>query len=134
MIKNKSIKVLLVDDNEATNNYNKRLIMSMGLSEDIHSEINGQKGLDYILNCKDEYLPAVIFLDINMPVLDGFGFLLGYRSLDESKRKSIIVLMLTTSILEDDKVKCNAIKDIKEYLSKPLNKLTLREIWNKYFD
>ncbi|NQY10427.1 MAG: response regulator [Flavobacteriales bacterium] len=70
-------EILLVEDNETTSFLNVRLLVKMEISDKITVRNNGEKGINYLIDLKkngDNYL-GVIFLDIKMPVMDGFYFL-----------------------------------------------------------
>ena len=69
--------VMLVDDNDTDNFINKRVIELTGFANDIIVKNSGKSALEYLENEKDnlEKLPDLIFLDINMPMLDGWEFL-----------------------------------------------------------
>lgn len=87
---------------------------------------NGQEAADSLShNIESGQLPELILLDINMPVLDGWGFL---NTFQEMKLKSIPVVMLTSSINPEDIEKAQQHQLVKGFLSKPLNKDKLDEI------
>ncbi|MFT4602758.1 MAG: CheY-like chemotaxis protein [Arenicella sp.] len=126
-------KVLLVDDNEASNNYNKRLILSLDLADQVSAVLNGQKAFDYIELCDVTNLPNVIILDINMPVTDGFEFLKLYDSLEDLKKKNIVIVMLTTSSNPIDRLKTDDMENVAHVFNKPLLKDNLIGLWEKFF-
>jgi CheY-like chemotaxis protein len=77
--------------------------------------------------------PDLIFLDINMPVMDGWEFMQVYHKLDENKKGNKVIVMLTTSINPDDKLKASLISEITDFKSKPLFPDNLEELVKKYF-
>ena len=126
--------VLLIDDDEITNFINEDLIRVMGITRRILIAKNGQEGIDILKKqCQDEtYCPVLIFLDINMPVMNGFEFLEEYQQLDLPNHPSMILVMLTSSDNEKDvdRIKQSTVVD---YLRKPLTKENLRGILEKHF-
>ena len=125
--------VLLVDDNEATNNFNKRLLSALDLTDNVQIALNGKEALDHIVSCKKDELPSLILLDINMPMMDGFQFLEAYKELEEKKKGSIVIMMLTTSIAEEDKNRAEKYGDVAGYLNEPLSPQGFQDIWDKHF-
>ncbi len=76
--------VLLVDDDHIFNYLNERIIQRMGFSDEIHSARNGQEAID-LLNrylSGSSSLPDIIFLDLNMPVMDGFAFIEAFKRMN----------------------------------------------------
>ncbi|MFC6997971.1 response regulator [Rufibacter roseus] len=113
-------RVLLIEDDEITTFLNQTIISSTGVSEDLVSAANGQEGLEYLLSLPavDEF-PNLILMDLNMPVLNGFGFLEEYQKLEFSKSASTKIVVLSTSTHDND------LRQIKElgvttFLEKPL--------------
>lgn len=71
---------MLVDDDDSTNYLHKIIIEEMRITEQISIARNGQEALDKISDhIKDDQCLDLIFLDINMPVMDGFEFLQEYN-------------------------------------------------------
>ena len=134
---NKLDCVLLIDDDEATNFYH-TVILEDELSDVyIQSVRSAHEGLDY-LQCKGEYearpQPGIIFLDINMPGLDGWGFLAKYSELSREIHKRSIVVMLSTSINPDDRERASSIPAVKEFLNKPLTPEVFWKVVNENFN
>ena len=125
--------ILLIDDDEATNNLNMMVLKSFKAAKKIEIAWNGKKGIDYINSCAKEDLPELILLDINMPFMDGFEFLEAYKSLEESRKKGVKLIMLTTSKNPKDLARAESIPELQEVIEKPLMRSKVAEIWNKYF-
>jgi CheY-like chemotaxis protein len=127
--------VLLVEDDPITNYINRRLINKTGVVTEIHAALNGYEALQWI---KDRIRnnkggPNLIFLDINMPVMDGFEFLEHFRELDFPDKEKTVIVMLTTSTHIRDMDKLGSFGN-SEILSKPLNEEKLLAITHKYFN
>lgn len=124
---------MLIEDDQITNFINQRLIKKLIFSSQVYSALNGHEGLEYIKECliKNEEIPDLIFLDINMPVMDGFEFLEEFQKFNLSK-KSIIIMLTTSSHIKDmDKLFHSVNSDI---IAKPLTEEKLIRIIHKYFD
>lgn len=128
---------MLVDDDEATNFLHKMVLKKSGICDEIHTALNGKEALDYVL-AKGKYesrtKPNIIFLDINMPVMDGWEFIESFKSLDDNIKKDIMIAMLTTSFNPDDRIKAEAIPEITIIRNKPLSYDAIAEIEKIYTD
>jgi CheY-like chemotaxis protein len=75
-----------------------------------------------------ELLPEIIFLDINMPVMDGFQFLKEFDSYGDVVKKTCNIIMLSSSISPRDVERASDDDNIKLYLNKPLSSKYLKNI------
>ena len=75
--------------------------------------------------------PDIIFLDINMPVMDGYQFLEEYELLKPNQKLNKVVVMLTTSTREFDIVRANINIEVNNYQIKPLTEDKVFEIINQ---
>lgn len=129
-------RVILIDDDVNMNFYNEIIIKDTGICTDIIDFQNGKQALDYLKNeAESEYLKrTIIFLDINMPIMNGWDFIEEYTKLPENQKASAVVTMLTSSLNLDDLNRSKQYEDIKEYVNKPLQKEKVVEIVKKYVD
>jgi CheY-like chemotaxis protein len=135
-MKQKLDKVLLIDDSDADNFIHERVIKKAGVANNIIIQKSGPDALEYLATmAKDgSYpVPELVFLDINMPGMNGWEFLEQYEKLPQSQKAQIIVCMLTTSISEVDKKKAEKVPQIKSYQHKPLSHEMLMEILQVFF-
>ncbi len=107
-----------------------RAIKKNNFSEEILSLEGAQDALDYLLEHADmeDALPEIIFLDIRMPGLDGFDFLDRFEKLPDGAKKRIIIIMLTSSLNEDDHKKAMNNKFVRQFINKPLSPEELNNI------
>ncbi len=126
---------MLVDDNHDDNFFHKREI-----NKDNHEIIvivknTGLEALEYLKTKKDaiESHPDLIFLDINMPGMNGWEFLEEYNKLVKELQSQVIIIMLTTSDNPDDENKAKKYSFVSDYIIKPLTKERLNEIATRYF-
>ena len=124
--------VLLVDDDSATNYIHTFIMKDAGFAEHIKIAENGQEALDYLNANKDsEYVrPNLIFLDVNMPIMNGLEFLEHYNQLEKELQSEMMVVMLTTSLNPQDKVTAESNERVSHFLNKPLTIEMLRELQN----
>ena len=100
--KSKNKVVMLIDDSEIDNYINEMIIKSAGFSESVyvHSGAVGSleffKNMESLKNVSAELLPSFLFLDINMPIMDGFQFLDEFNNFSEKIKQQIKIVILTT--------------------------------------
>ncbi|MFT5338049.1 MAG: CheY-like chemotaxis protein [Luteibaculaceae bacterium] len=128
-------RTLLIDDDEPTNFYNEHIINQSGLVNEVMALQSGGSALEYLTTEVDgEYpKPDLIFVDINMPAMNGWEFLDEYEKLDPKHKGTVIVMMLTTSLNPDDEGKAKNFGSIKGFKRKPLNQNTLQDIIEHHF-
>ncbi|HEV3413368.1 MAG TPA: response regulator [Puia sp.] len=126
--------VLLIDDDEPTNFLNKLTLEQAGCARYIRIAPGGRAGLDYLRgNPEDCPRPDLIFLDINMPAMDGWEFLGQYRTLPPERKADTVLIMLTTSLNPDDEKRTRSIPEVSGFEHKPLNQASLERLMSKYF-
>ncbi|MGB3586577.1 MAG: response regulator [Tunicatimonas sp.] len=126
--------VLLVDDDEITNFVNESLINDLGAAQEVLVTTGGQQALDLITLRwqQGSCLPNLILLDMNMPGMNGIEFLEEYEQLEEKLRKSVIVVMLTSSNNPADVAKIGH-TNMADLLNKPLTETKLEHVVEKHF-
>jgi CheY-like chemotaxis protein len=134
-MKKKLKNILLIDDNLATNYIHKIVIGEADIAQMIVDVQSAYEGIEYLQKMiNGEYpKPDIIFLDINMPGMNGWEFLEKYDKLQIDQKAAIIVVMLTTSLNPDDKKMGDANPNVTEFRSKPLTIKDLEEILKKHF-
>ncbi len=127
--------VLLIDDDEPTNYFNRMVIEESGLVENIVVLEMAEEALKYLSTEENGKYPKpdLIFLDINMPGMNGWEFLSEYEKLPISQQGKVIVVMLTTSLNPDDFERAKEYEQIEEFFSKPLTIEGVKEIISKNF-
>ena len=112
---------LLIDDDTITNFLSKKLIEKFNIANGIYTVQNGEEALKFIVNYDPDFnsCPELIFLDINMPVMDGFQFLDIYKDLTFLNKDKVVLIMLTNSNKQEDIDKCMSYS-VSHVLHKPL--------------
>jgi CheY-like chemotaxis protein len=130
--------VLVIDDDEPTNFFTQMILEDSGCAEHIRVMQSGQEALDYLAKseeagCDPNLYPSpdLIFLDINMPAMDGWEFLDEYKKLSVESR--IIIVMLTTSLFPEDKLRAEGMPEISGFENKPLTAEKVAAVLKKYF-
>ena len=123
--------MLLVDDDKICNFITEATLNRMGIAKEIHSALNGKEALDLINDyfTGDRAVPDVIFLDLNMPIMDGFQFIEAFKKLDYPKKEKVLIVVLTSSENPKDIVKAKKL-GIDHYMTKPLNEEKLLALFS----
>ena len=121
---------MLIDEDEIDNIINQKIIESNNFSERVMVFQTGTEALDFLrVNSRvAENLPDLIFLDINMPIMDGFQFLEEFEKLDSPILDKSKIIMLSSSISPRDIDRAASNRFVKKYLNKPLNSRYLQAI------
>lgn len=129
-MKSKSPVIALVDDDKIFQLTSARMIEALDLSRKILQFGNGEEALQYLKSYADDAdnLPDFIFLDINMPYVDGWMFLADYATLKESLNKNIQIFMISSSIDQRDIVRAQKNSDVIDYIVKPVSPEKFRDL------
>ena len=120
--------VMLIDDNEIDNFINEKMIKSSNFSENVYIHSSAKSALEFfkslstIKEMPSELIPQYIFLDINMPILDGFQFLDEFKDISADLYPEIKIAMLTTSLNPIDLENSKQYKNVVGFIYKPLIK------------
>ena len=125
--------VMLIDDNEIDNFINLKMIEGCNFAGKVYVHTSGKSALEFLMNIdrnKDfpkELMPQVIFLDINMPIMDGFQFIDEFQKLKNIK-DGALVMMLSSSINPMDHERSASVSAIAKFMHKPLTMDYLKSI------
>ncbi len=125
--------VMLIDDNEIDNFINQKMIEGCDFSNRIYVHTSSKSALEFLTNltAKDipkELIPTVIFLDINMPIMDGFQFIEEFEKFHEDMKKYIRIIILTSSMDPIDLEKSRKYGLVQKFINKPLSMDSLDSI------
>lgn len=124
--------ILLVDDDPDDNHFHQIIINKMNIVNRIDIARDGIEAIAYL---KNETInpPDLIFLDLNMPRMNGWEFLEEYKNLTIARKSKVLIVILTTSASPDHIKRAKEINDVTGFNTKPLSKEFLTEILEQYF-
>lgn len=137
-------EILIIDDDESSRFIMKEIISRTGYSFDIHEAHNGESAITFLMDYEEklvedsitEQVCMLIFLDINMPIMNGFEFIKEFVALSDhfEKIKPVTVFMITSSENPRDIQKVNEIKEIEGFVLKYPQEVLLKKIIKKSLD
>ncbi len=130
-MKNDLLQILIIDDDEINNFIASRLIDKIPIKTSINTCLNGLEGLNYVKSNLEipENLPDIIFLDINMPIMNGWEFLEEFEEIKHLINKDVCINMLSSSVYNDDITKAETYTTVNKFISKPLTVEKIQELY-----
>ncbi len=123
----------IIDDDSMYVNLVKKILETKNLCHNLMVFQNGKDALNYfeviLNNMEKDKIPEIIFLDLNMPVMDGWEFLDRFTKLKNKLEKTITLYIVSSSINPVDIEKAKGINSVKDYLVKPVTLEDLEEIF-----
>lgn len=125
------LHILIIDDDEINNFIAAKLIDKISPKATVSTCLNGQEGIDFIKARigNEEEMPDIIFLDINMPVMNGWEFLEEYDSVKSQITKNVSINMLSSSVYNDDISKSKTFLTVNKFISKPLTIEKIKDLY-----
>ena len=124
--------IMLIDDNQDDNFFHEREIKKNDPKCKVLAKNSAIEALEY-LKSKEVPKANLIFLDINMPKMNGWEFLQEYDQLDKELQSQAISIMLTTSQNPDDKARGMTHHLVADFVTKPLTQEKIKHIIDKHF-
>lgn len=122
---------IIVDDDPLNNSICKLVIKSATHTTDILDFIYPEEALEFLKKHGNQLSDnTILFLDINMPRIDGWAFLKEYNQFSERIRQKISVYILSSSINQTDKELALANPHVHDYITKPLSLETVKKLIN----
>lgn len=119
----------LIDDEEDSNYLTATILKRNKFSSEVRSFTTATEALAELeASVESDGFPEFIFLDLNMPVLDGWGFIESYRKFPKGVKENCTLYILSSSVNLADIHKAKLYEDVRDFFHKPLNKSNLAVI------
>jgi len=115
--------IWIIDDDTIYQTIIHKLILKSNVFSAYSSFLNGKEAINTLNNIlkNNDYLPDIILLDINMPIMDGWEFMEEIKMIKSKISKQIIIYIVSSSIAIEDKNKSKTYMDIYGYIPKPVS-------------
>ena len=119
--------VFIVDDDKIYRYTTEKYIELLKLATKVNTYADGEEALNHIKAnlTNTDNLPDIILLDVNMPIMDGWDFIEEYIELNPDLPKNITVYMVSSSIDERDRERAMKIRQVTDYIIKPITEENL---------
>lgn len=113
-------KAMLIDDSEIDLFIHRRFLELCNFSKELISYRSAESALEWLQNLNGDSPPNIIFLDLNMPVIDGFSFLHHFRSLPDKIKDHSRIVVLTSSNSVTDREQVFTYSNVIKMITKPI--------------
>jgi CheY-like chemotaxis protein len=132
-VERQNVTACIIDDDDIFIYGFKKFMQLRGIFANVIEFSNGQEAIDYLNNpAYAGNLPDVIFVDINMPVMDGWEFMQNFEEIKSQVGKKISVYAISSSVDINDINRAKNNPVIKDYILKPMNETYVADIINSY--
>tara|TARA_R110000787_G_scaffold246766_4_gene352510 strand:- start:8844 stop:9257 length:414 start_codon:yes stop_codon:yes gene_type:complete len=123
----------IIDDDEIFQFTLTRIINHNKQAEKVITFSDGEKAIQYLTDNKaiNENIPDIIFLDLNMPIMDGWQFMEEYASVKTKIKKKVNIFMWSSSINPIDIERASKICEISDYIRKPMELTDVKSFFEK---
>jgi CheY-like chemotaxis protein len=121
-------KTILIDDSEIDLFIHRRFLELCNFSKELIAFKSAEAALDALKNLNGAEPPNIIFLDLNMPVVDGFSFLNLFTELPEKIKKRSRIVVLTSSNSVTDRQQVFMYKNVIQMITKPIKQADIEAL------
>lgn len=125
-------KVMVVDDDDDYNFITEEVFQDIDIGMQLTFKIWASDALDYLATHEDQF-PDLILLDINMPIMNGWEFLAEYENRNYHVTYPTVIVMISTSVFREDKIKASSFNRVVEFIEKPISEENILRIREQYF-
>ena len=121
-------KTVLIDDSDIDLFIQRRFLEVYNFSNELLLYKSAEEALGWLKNINGESAPDIIFLDLNMPEIDGFSFLKNFKELSEKVKLKSKIVVLTSSNSSKDREQAFSFKNVIQFITKPLKQTDIEEL------
>lgn len=121
-------KAMLIDDSEIDLFIHRRFLELCNFSKELITYRSAESALEWLKNLNGDAAPEFIFLDLNMPVVDGFSFLNHFNALPEKIRSRSRIVVLTSSNSTTDREQVFLYKNVIKMITKPIRQADIEAL------
>lgn len=123
-------RIYVIDDDEIFQFMIKKNLKLIDKNIKIESFPDGEKAVTALSQkfADSEKFPDIIFLDINMPVMDGWEFLESYKNIKSNFPKDVVIYIISSSKNLEDLIKAKEFTDLSGYIVKPITNSQLKKV------
>lgn len=123
---------IVIDDSKLDCFIAEKIILNSGRSESVKVFQQAAQALEHIQASSTDQSTTVVFVDIQMPVMNGFEFVENFENLPGELKKNYHMYMLSSSINENDIARVKGYPSVKHFLNKPLTNDTIKAVLEEY--
>lgn len=121
-------RVILIDDSDIDLIIQRRFLEVFNFTTELVQYKSAEEALDFLKKLNGNAPPDVIFLDLNMPEMDGFDFLNDFNTLPDSIKDPIKIVVLSSSTNVSDRNEVLAHKNVIHYITKPIKQTDIEDV------
>ena len=121
-------KTVLIDDSDIDLFIQRRFLEVYNFSNELLLYKSAEEALGCLKDINGEAAPDIIFLDLNMPEIDGFSFLKNFKDLPEKIKTKSKIVVLTSSNSSKDREQAFSFKNVIQFITKPLKQADIEDL------
>jgi two-component system, NarL family, nitrate/nitrite response regulator NarL len=121
-------KTVLIDDSDIDLFIQRRFLEVYDFSNELLLYKSADEALNWLKTINNDQAPDIIFLDLNMPEVDGFSFLKNFKELPDSIRSKTKIVVLTSSNSAKDRSQAFTYPNVIQFITKPLKQSDIEDL------
>ena len=121
-------KTILIDDSDIDLFIQRRFLEVYHFSDTLVLYNSAEQALGWLKEMKGEAAPDVIFLDLNMPEIDGFSFLNDFKKLPQAVLDKCKIVVLTSSNSAKDREQAFSFDNVIQFITKPIKQSDIEDL------